>query len=135
MWVPPMLTYNQRVVTQERRNVMIIFNIYIYDIGGSKGRDGARARARARTGTLTFLLGQTEARRAEKNDFRSRISLLSLTLDQNNEEFKFATEKRKGNWSRNASRNCFWDRYWGRDGQLLANFFSLALATFPEVFA
>ena len=30
MWVPPMLTYNQHVVTQERRNVMIIFNIYIY---------------------------------------------------------------------------------------------------------
>ena len=90
MWVPPMLTYNQRVVTQERRNVMIIFNIYIYDIGGSKGRDGTRARAR--TGTLTFLLGQTEARRAEKNDFRSRISLLSLSLGQsNNEEFEFAT--------------------------------------------
>ena len=118
MWVPPMLTYNQRVVTQERRNVMIIFNIYIYDIGGSKGRD--EARAPARTGTLTFLLGQTEARRAEKNDFPSWISLLSLTLDQNNEEFKFATEKRKGNWSRNASRKCFWDRYWGREGQLLA---------------
>ena len=109
--------------------------IYTYDIGGSKGRDGARARARATTGTLTFLLGQTEARRAEKNDFRSRISLLSLTLDQNNKEFKFATEKRKGNWSRNASRKCFWDRYWGREGQLLANFFPLALATFPEVFA
>ena len=26
-------------------------------------------------------------------------------------------------WSRNVSRNCFWDRYWGRAGQLLANFF------------
>ena len=31
-------------------------------------------------------------------------------------------------------RKCFWDRYWGRDGQLLVNFFSLSLATVPEVF-
>ena len=57
---------------------------HIYDIGGSKGRDGTRA--------PILFLGQTEARRAGKNDFRSRISLLSLSLDQNNnEEFKFAT--------------------------------------------
>ena len=28
-------------------------------------------------------------------------------------------EKRKGNWRRNASRNCFWDCYWARAGQLL----------------
>ena len=31
--------------------------------------------------------------------------------------------KEKGDWSRNSSRNCLWDRYWGPDGQLLANFF------------
>ena len=61
-----MRTYNQHVFTQERRNVMIII---LDDIGGSKGRDGARARARTRTPTL--FLGHTEARRAEK----SRISL------------------------------------------------------------
>ena len=30
-------------------------------------------------------------------------------------------------WSRNVSRNCSWDRYWGRAGQLLANFFPLSL--------
>ena len=66
--------------------------IILDDIGGSKSRDGARARTR--TGTPTFFLDQTEARRAEKNDFRSRISLLSLSLGQsNNEEFKFATWK------------------------------------------
>ena len=29
---------------------------------------------------------------------------------------------------------CFWDRYWGRDGQLLANFFP-AIETVPEVLA
>ena len=33
------------------------------------------------------------------------------------------------------SRNCFWDRTWGRAGQLLANFFPLSLVTIPEVFA
>ena len=33
--------------------------------------------------------------------------------------------KREGNWSRNASRSCLWDRYWGRVSQLLANFFPL----------
>ena len=31
-------------------------------------------------------------------------------------------------------RNCFWDSCWGRAGQLLVNFFSLSLATVPEVF-
>ena len=30
--------------------------------------------------------------------------------------------KRNGNWSRNASRKYFWERYRGRAGQLLANF-------------
>ena len=44
----------------------------------------------------------------------------------------FATLER--NWSRNASRNWFWDRYCWRVGQLLANFFP-ALETVPEVFA
>ena len=34
----------------------------------------------------------------------------------------------------NASRKCFWDCYWGRASQLLANFF-LSLVTVPEVFA
>ena len=41
-----------------------------------------------------------------------------------------------GNWSRNSSRNGFWDRYWARTSQLLANFFFfLSLAKVPEVFA
>jgi len=31
-------------------------------------------------------------------------------------------QKRKGNRSQNAPRNGLWDRYWGRAGQLLANF-------------
>ena len=39
----------------------------------------------------------------------------------------------RGNWSRNSSRKCFWDSYWGRAGQLLANFF-LSLGTVLEVF-
>ena len=30
--------------------------------------------------------------------------------------FKFSTLEREGNWSRNVSRNCLWDRYWGRAG-------------------
>ena len=30
---------------------------------------------------------------------------------------------------------CLWDRYWGRAGQLLANFPPLFLITVPEVFA
>lgn len=29
----------------------------------------------------------------------------------------------EGSWSRDASRNCFWDRHWKRAGQLLANIF------------
>ena len=46
---------------------------------------------------------------------------------------KFATlENEKRPWSRNAWRNCFWDRYWVRAGQLLANC-SLSLITVPEV--
>ena len=28
----------------------------------------------------------------------------------------------KATWCRNASRNCFWDGYWGRAGQLLTGF-------------
>ena len=32
-------------------------------------------------------------------------------------------KKPKGNWSRNVSHNCFWDRYWWLAGQLLANCF------------
>ena len=40
-----------------------------------------------------------------------------------------------GNWNQNALRNSFWDCYWGRAGQLLANFFPLSLVTVPEVFA
>ena len=38
-------------------------------------------------------------------------------------------QKREGNQSQNVSRNCFWDRYCGRTGQLLA------IVTVPEVFA
>ena len=37
--------------------------------------------------------------------------------------YPFAILKREGNWSKNAPRNCFWDPYLGRAGQLLANFF------------
>ena len=31
--------------------------------------------------------------------------------------------KREGDWRRNLSRSCFWDCYWERASQLLANFF------------
>ena len=44
-------------------------------------------------------------------------------------------KKREGNWSQNASRNCFWDGCWGRADQLLASFFSLLLSTVPEAYA
>ena len=44
-------------------------------------------------------------------------------------------KKREGNWSRNASQSCFWDRYWGSAGQRLANVFPLSSVTVPEVFA
>ena len=80
MRVPPMPTYNQHVVTQERRNVMIIYMTLVISKGGTG------------PGPLTKFLGQTEARGAEKTDFRSRSPLLPLSLDQNhNEELKFAT--------------------------------------------
>ena len=38
----------------------------------------------------------------------------------------FVTQKREGNWSRNVFRNCLWDRYQRRAGQLLVDwpFFS-----------
>ena len=32
-------------------------------------------------------------------------------------------ETRRYNWSRNTSRNCFWDRYWKSAGLLLTNIF------------
>ena len=37
-------------------------------------------------------------------------------------KFISSLKKREGDWSGNAPRNCFWDRYWGPAGQLLANF-------------
>ena len=40
--------------------------------------------------------------------------------------------KREEDWSQNASCRYFWDRYWGRAGQLLAYFFPLSLVTVPE---
>ena len=43
-------------------------------------------------------------------------------------------KKREGNWSRNTSRNCFWDHYLGGTGQVLANVVT-SLVTIPEVFA
>ena len=43
-------------------------------------------------------------------------------------------KKRERNWSRNTSRNCFWDHYLERIGQLLANVVT-SLVTVPEVFA
>ena len=39
--------------------------------------------------------------------------------------FVFHRFGNEGNWSQNVSRNGFWDRYWGRTGQLLANVYSL----------
>ena len=38
-------------------------------------------------------------------------------------EFIPPLKKREGDWSGNTLRNCFWYRYWGHAGQLLANFF------------
>ena len=48
--------------------------------------------------------------------------------------FHLPLEKQERNWSRNASRSCFWDRWWGLAGQLLA-IFPLSPVTFPDVFA
>ena len=108
--------------------------IILDDIGGSKSRDGARARAR--TGTPTFFLGQTEARRAEKNDFRSRISLLSLSLGQsNNEEFKFATWKTRRELEPKCVPQKLLGSLLGTRRSVIGQFFPLALTTFPEVFA
>ena len=42
-------------------------------------------------------------------------------------------EKRERNWSRNASRNCFWDFHWARAGQLLAIFLFVVPSNVPEV--
>ena len=44
-------------------------------------------------------------------------------------------QKQRGNWSRDAARNYFWDCHWRRAGQLLANLFPLFLVTVPVVFA
>ena len=43
--------------------------------------------------------------------------------------------KQRGNWSRDAARNYFWDCHWWRAGQLLASVFPLSLVTVPVVFA
>lgn len=40
-------------------------------------------------------------------------------------------KRRQGNWNRNASRNWFWDRYWGPCHSAIGQFF----LTVPEVFA
>ena len=42
--------------------------------------------------------------------------------------------KREGDWRRNLSRSCFWDCYWKRASQLLANFFPV-LSNIPKAFA
>ena len=47
----------------------------------------------------------------------------------------FATLEARKNWSRSASRNCFWDCYWARVDQLLAWLLVLSLVTVPEVLA
>ena len=48
----------------------------------------------------------------------------------------FATLKRKGNWSRDASRSCFWDRYGDApvSRQSAIGHFFLSLVTAPENF-
>jgi len=103
----------------------------LYDIGGSESRDGARARAR--TGTPTFFLGQTEARRAEKKDFQSRISLLSLSLDQNNnEEFKFATWKTRRELEPKCVPQRFLASLLGSRRSAIGQFFSLGPSNIPR---
>ena len=47
-----------------------------------------------------------------QNFYLSKVGFLRVLLQQ-----------REGNWSRNTSRNCFWDRHWKRAGQPLANIF------------
>ena len=47
----------------------------------------------------------------------------------------FATLEARKNWSRNASRKCFWDRYPAGVVQLLEWLLVLSLVTVPEVFA
>ena len=48
------------------------------------------------------------------------ISIISI----NSRRIPTPLRKKRGTaWSRNVPRNCFWDSYWGRVGQLLANSF------------
>ena len=61
------------------------------------------------------------------NDSKSSLNRsVSMTrrefCDFNNKSIHPPLQKSEGNWSRNTSHNCFWNRYWGRNGQLLANF-------------
>ena len=100
---------------------------HIYDIGGSKGRDGARARA------PILFLDQTEARRAGKNDFRSRISLLSLNLDQNNnEEFKFATWKTRRELEPKCVPQMFLGWLLGARRSAIGQFFAFSPSNIPR---
>ena len=56
-----------------------------------------------------------------------RLALVSLSLFNFDSSFltrvsaHSSVKKRERNWSRTASRNCFWDCYWGRAGRLLAD--------------
>ena len=48
----------------------------------------------------------------------------------------FATLEARKNWSRNASRKCFWDSYWARVGNASVSYWhGYILVTVPEVLA
>ena len=51
-----------------------------------------------------------------------RNSPRSLCESQLDPVFFYFLKQREGNWSRNVSRDWFWDRYWGCAVHLLANF-------------
>ena len=77
------------------------------------------------TGTLPGYLSKDLAK-LHKRAMRMYISGSERAGKQ------FTTLKREGNWSRNASRNCFWDRYWRRSSQPLASFFLLVPSNSPR---
>ena len=59
------------------------------------------------------------------NKMHTKVSLLWLRKREQFSVvlFAFLETRREFYWRRNLTRDCFWDCYWGRAGQLLANLF------------
>ena len=83
--------------------------------------------------TRTTITRQNLSRRPLKGHSRKRQDRSTYGPVVTNPDHHFRNEK--GNWSRHASRSCFWDCYWERAGQLLASCIFLFLLTVPEVSA